>query len=514
MNVFLTSGALIYNIAIIVIVTAYMLISERSKKRGIEGEDLAMSGRSLHWFPCAAAIALTSLGGGHVNGIPMMTWGVGYSAMFFIFGNGVAILIIFRFSGIWFRRSGCVTVNDLLGKMFHPALAPILGSLGIMYCWLVICVETQGMAPLIAAITGLTNFQAGFAGAAIGILYMIVAGMKQIGLVNMWNAILMYLFGFIALFYLGYAAVGSEQGGFAAVAALADSGVRPELFHAMGNPGILRAYAIGTFLSAAVGLNMAQPQVQAIGAVPNVNVIKKACLAAIPMNTLIGLIVVGISMMSYALPLDIPAGMLAPGEELMGAQALLLVIMQYLPGWLQIAIFGVFLAAILSTFAMCVLCGVTMLTRDVLNYYPAYRDMSAKKHAVWNRIWILVFAFSAALAAITIKENTQPALTWGFAWNIPTLMIFIIGLYWKRSVKGGFIAFVISWAFNIILTFIPGVAAFFNLEGNNYSIFMIIASTVVGLIATALDKNCKPSFKTTYKQQRALYDAGTPVKLN
>ena len=492
MNVAITSGALFYNIIIIVVCTAYVLVKDRAANRG-KPEDLALSGRSMHWLPCAAAIALTALGGGHINGLGFTTWEVGYAATFFAFGSGFSMIVTFRFTGMWFRRSGCVTVNELMGKMFHPAIAPMLGALGIMYCWLVICVETQGMAPVISLLTGTTNFQAGFIGAAVGVLYMIVAGMKQIGVVNLWNAILMYIFGFIALFYLGF-----NQGGFEAVNSSSFLAQNPELLHALGNPAIFRAYVVGTFLSGALGLNMAQPQVQAIAAVENVSVLKKACIAAIPMNMLICAIIIALAMMGKALPLS------SAMEN--GAEGLIGVALMYLPSWLQICLLGSFLAAVLSTFAMCVLVGVTQFTRDTLGYFPAYRNMSHKKHAVWNRVWILVFAFSSATVAVTIRTATLGALTWGFAWNIPTFLIFIVGLYWKRSPVGGLVAFLVSWALNIVLTFTP-LAAVFGLEGNNYSIFMMIASLVVGLIATALDKNAKPSFKKTYKMQRAEYDA-------
>ena len=500
MNILVTSGALLYNVIIIVACTIYVVVKDRvAKKKTGAGEDLAMSGRSLHWLPCAAAIALTALGGGHINGIGATTWEVGYSAAFFAFGTGFSMIIVFRYTGVWFRRSGCVTVNELIGKMFHPALAPILGALGIMYCWLVICVETQGMAPVIAQITGLTNFQAGMVGAIIGVLYMVVAGMKQIGLVSMWNAILMYVFGFIAMFYIGFA-----KGGFAAVESGSILANNPELLHALGNPAILRAYVIGTFLSGGLGLNMAQPQVQAIGAVDDVKTLKKACLAAVPMNTLICVIIIALAIMGKALPGT--SGMENGAEGLIGT------VLMYLPNWLQVCVIGVFLAAVLSTFAMCVLTGVTQFTRDTLGYFPKYRNMSAAKHAVLNRVWILVIAFSAAVCAVMIRTNTQGALTWGFAWNIPTFFVFIIGLHWKRSPKGGLIAFIVSWALNIVLTFTP-LAAVFGLEGNNYSIFMMIASLVVGVVATALDKNAKPSLKATYKKQRALYDSGRGAEL-
>ena len=73
-------------------------------------------------------------------------------------GHGFFFIIVMRYSGVWYRRMGCATVNELFGKMFHPALVPVLAGFGIGYSWMVLCVETQGMAQVISSMTGLSNF--------------------------------------------------------------------------------------------------------------------------------------------------------------------------------------------------------------------------------------------------------------------------------------------------------------------------------------------------------------------
>ena len=52
-----------------------------------------------------------------------------------------------------------------------------------------------------------------------------------------------------------------------------------------------------------------------------------------------------------------------------------------------------------------------------------------------------------------------------------------------------------------------GIAAAFNLEGNNHSIFLCVISIVLGIILTAVDKKAKPAFVPIYEKQRAAYDA-------
>ena len=110
-----------------------------------------------------------------------------------------------------------------------------------------------------------------------------------------------------------------------------------------------------------------------------------------------------------------------------------------------------------------------------------------------------------------IQAQTNAALTWGMAWFIPLFFLFVIGMKWKRSAKGALATVIICWVFNMLLTFTP-LASVFHLEGNNYSIFMIVLSVVLGLLFTALDKNAMVNYRTVYNEQRAAFDAARAQK--
>ena len=305
-------------------------------------------------------------------------------------------IIILRFNGIWYRRFGCVTLNDMFGKMFHPILMPILGGVGVGYCWGILCVETQGLATVISSLTGLSNLTGAIIGALTGILYVYLAGMKEIGYVNIVNAALMYLFGIIMLVYLNF----STPEGWAGINnnILANN---PDLLTILGNPEILRTYVIGTFLACALGLNMAQANIQSAAAVENVQVLRRACTAAIPMNVLFGVIILGLGLAAMALP--------EPAATGNGAAGVVVLTLTYMPSWLQICVIGVFLAAMLSTVAMVALSLATMFNRDILSYFPYFRNMSPQKEKTWSRVWIVVGCTSAMLGAVKIRL----LLIWG-----------------------------------------------------------------------------------------------------
>jgi SSS family solute:Na+ symporter len=499
MNWFVTIGGIAYNIVIILVCTA-VIMAKRKAREGYK-EDFLFAGRSLGWFTCAAGMALTALGGGHINGLTAQSWSTGVATMFYCFAHGFFFIIVMRYVGIWYRRMGCSTVNELFGKMFNPAFVPLLAGLGIGYSWMVLCVETQGMAQVISSMTGLSNLNGAIIGAIVGMLYVFLAGLEEVGLVNAVNAILMYVFGIIVLIFIGY---NTFIGGWEPIndTLLANN---PELVYALGNPDILRTYVIGTFFATMLGMNFVQGNIQAVAGVENIQVLRKACNWAIPMNALFGVIILSMGLASKYLN---DTGLLHSPH---GAAGVVELVLNYMPNWLQICVIGMFLAAMLSTFAMLSLAIAIMLNRDTLSSFAWFKNMSPKRETMISRVWILLAGSTAAFAAVAIQAQTNTALTWGWAWFVPMFFIFVIGMKWKRSRKGAMATIIICWVLNVVLTFTP-LAAVFHLEGNNYSIFMIILSVCLGLLFTALDKNAAISYRKLYEIQRAAFDAATAKK--
>lgn len=493
MNWFVTIGGLAYNLVIIAIVT--VVIKIKQKKSGVKQEDFVMGGKQMGWFACAASMALTSLGGGHINGLSAQSWTSGVSTIWYCLGHGIFFMFALRFCGVWYRRMGCSTINEVFGRMFHPILVPILAGMGVGYCWMVLCVETQGMGTVISGMTGLPNLAGCLIGIVIGMLYVALAGIDEVGKVNSVNAILMYVFGAIVLIFIGY---NTLIGGWQPIndTLLANN---EELVHALANPALLKSYVIGTFLVTCFGMNFIQPNIQAAAAVPNVKVLRKACIACIPLNVMFGVIIISLGLASKGL---VDQGLLTAEN---GAVGVVQLVLNYMPNWLQICTIGMFLAAMLSTVAMEALALATMLNRNILCFFPRFKHMSPKTEANLSRIWIVIGCITAAFAAVTIQAQTNQALTWGFAWFVPLFFMFAIGMWWKRSRIGSLITLIVCWACNILLTFTP-LASVFGLEGNNYSIFMIVLSLGLGIITTACDKKAGKSFSKVYKEQRAFYD--------
>ncbi len=501
MNWFVTIGGIAYNLVIIAVCTAFIIY--RRRKKSTNQEDFLFGGKRMGWFACAASIALTALGGGHINGLAYQSWHTGVATIFYCFGAGLCIVLQMRYVAVWYRRSGCNSVNELFGKMFDPALVPVLSGFGVGYCWLILCVETQGLATVISSMTGLSNLAGGIIGIIIAFFYVAIAGVEEVGLVNSVNAVLMYVFGFIALVAIGIYC----GGGWEAINGNILQN-NPELLHALGNPDIVRGYVIGTFLSLAFGMVYIQPNNQAAASVDDLRILRKAGIGAVIMNVMFGCIILSIGLASKGMfdmgLLPQMADLPAPAQN--GATAIVFMIMFHLPNWLQICIIGMFLAAMLSTVSMVSLSIALMVNKDILKYFRRFENPTPAQENFRSRVLVAVSMATAAFAAVAIQEATNTTITWGFSWFIPLFFMFIIGMNWKRSKVAAWVTILACWIMNMILTFTP-LASMLNLEGNNHSIFLCVISIVLGVIITACDAKAKPKFTSVYAKQRAKFDA-------
>ena len=495
-------GGIFYNVIVIIAVSIYL--KQRNKKHGHETE-MMLSGRRLNWFPVAAAVSLTALGGGHINGLSIWSWDQGVAAFAFGIGCGAAMIVNIRYVGVWFRRFGSTTINEMFGRIFNiPKFVPILAGMIVVYCWLVLNIETQGMASIVTALVGIPNFWAALICAAVGVAYVFISGMDEISYTGIVNAVLMYIVCIITLIMAG----GHIPGGWATVnhSLLTNN---PELVHALSNPEIFRAYVIGAFLSAVLGMAMVQGNNQGVLSVQKVSILKKACVWAIPMNVLFCTLCICLALASKTL---FEAGLISlEGLPPIGSYGMLVMLLTFFPGWLQVLLIGVFLSAMMTTFAILSLALVTVFSKDLLGGFKFFQNMARKKETAVLRVLLIILCGSAGITAPLIEANTAGALTWGMTWNIPMFSMFIIGMHWRRSRMACMITLVFCWILNILLTFTP-LASVFYMDGNTYAIFMAVASFILGLILTAIDRNTKSSIKKMYKSQRAAFDEARAAK--
>ncbi len=480
---------------IIIIGGVTLVLNRRSASRG---DDFATASRSLPAIAIAATQALTCLGGGHIMGMPGAASGFGVAALWYQIASGIMIVLMMCVSGPWIRRLGFSNIPDMFSKMFDKRTGILISAFCCSSCFGVLTCELQGVGSVVSAITGSPIALGVLIGGVIGLLYVIFGGMEQVGWVNVFNAIFMYVGVFIAILYLN----GVIDGGWVSVNEYYINNGEQWKLELFSNGETWRVYIIGTLVAGMFNQMVAGQSGQISASAKNVKTLRRAALYAVPMNTIFGAMMIALYMGTSVMPqyTSIPG---SPGFQNMA------MIVGELPVWLAAWVLAAFAAAMLSTVAVQLLTLATIFVQTIYcNYWK--KDATPKQQTKYIRIVILVvFLLGTGMGAIL--PEVSAAMTWLFAWLLPGCWMFIFGIWWKCSKAAAFWSLLICGIFNCIWSF-TSLPALVHLEGNNNSIGLLAVSILVYVVIAALDKNAEGPFKKKYIENRNACVADDLVK--
>lgn len=485
MHLTVVIAVIIYEVAVIIGVSFFLTARQKHK---LSSADMVSSGGNMNLLAYSATIALTSLGGGHILGLPGQSTFTGVGTFWFIIGSGFSVVIICCFVGPWYRRLKITTVAGLFEKLFDKKVAILLAGMTADCTWGVITLEMQGVGTVLWAMTGWPIMLCCVVGGIISILYVIFAGMKEVAWVNVINAIFMYVGVIIATIYLGQIL----DGGWGAVNEYYTSSGNSWMLSLWANGDTWRTYIIGTVLGQLFFMPMNQAGCQCAISAKNVRTLKRSIFLSVPLNCIFGIFMIAFGMAAATMPqyADYYGTPLATFSMLV----------DLLPTWVVIWLLAGFAAAILSTVAVCVLGLSTVFTDAIVKTY--YKpNMTDRQYMRYLRVAIVVFA-GIACALSTLMPSVNTSMIWLNAWLLPAFWLFVFGMYWKRSSKAAFITIVISAIANCIWTF-GDFGAKLHLDNNN-SLVMLFFTLVVGLIATAADRGALPGLVSLYKKDKSL----------
>lgn len=477
-------GTIILEIIIIFGISA--ILQWRKKATGKE-KDFATTSRSMPAVAVAATQALTCLGGGHIMGMPGAASMYGISAMWYLFASGIMIVLMMCVAGPWIRRLGFSNVPDMFAKMFDRRTGILVSAFTCAMAFGVLTCETQGVGTVVSVLTGSDIVLGCVIGGIIGLCYVYFGGMEEVGWVNVFNSIIMYVGAIVIVAYLG-----NVNGGWDHVnQTFIDAGEQWKL-QLSANPDTWRTYIIGTLVAGLFNQMVAGQSGQISASAKNVKALRNAAILAVPMNVIFGLLVIVMYMSAAGSGLytDV-AG--SPGYVNMYQ------IVNSCPGWMAAWMMAAFAAAMLSTIAVQLLTLSTIFVQTIVIRYWK-KDATKKQETRYIRIGILiVFAFGTTMA--TTLPEISSAMVWLFAWLLPGCWIFIFGIWWKRSKMASFWSLLLCGIFNCFWSF-TSLPSVFHLEGNNNSIGMLVVSVFSYIIIAAFDKHCEPPFKQVYIQNR------------
>lgn len=482
MNYGVVISVVIYELVVILGCAVWLKIKEKKQAAAPTDEDFALGGRNMGVIVLAPTIALTVLGSAHITGVFEMSYNMGAIAIWFSLAHVIMIVVACFGTGLWVRRLGVVTVPQIIKDMYGPGVAIAISCVMAGQVWGVLTLECQGLGIVVSSLTGWNITQAVIVGGILGILYVVFAGMKQVGAVNVINATIMYIGLIIATIYVA----GKLPGGnfdFIEEAIPNSEGGAEFMLSIFGNADLMITFAVGNIIAVTFCQSISQMLMQTMMSAKDEKTIKKSVWLAAPLNGMFGVFAVILGLAARALPEYSQYGAKLAATNML---------VDMLPMWIAALLLAALLAAILSTFAMTALTSATIWVHDIYKGY-INPDADEKKLANMTRILIIVLAAAALAVSVALPEILN-AINWVFAWIVPVFWIVVLGLFWKRNSKVAGTALAVSWIFNVIWSLTPLPASIGGFIGGLTNPYVTLILSLVILIIGNLACKGEPGY--------------------
>ena len=483
-------GVLAYELIVIVGLGVWL---QRRHKADEEAE-FALAGRDLPVPVVAVTLALTVLGTAHILGVFEMTWMMGAVAVWFSVAHVILLTFVCLGSGLWVRRLGVTTVPELLSQAFGTETRLFVSCIMAGVLFGILTVEAQGIGIIFATLTDWDIQTGAIAGGILGILYVIFAGMREIGWVNLVNAVVMYAGLIIATIYVGMTLPGD---GYDTVANYYLESGQESAISIWGTPDLIVGFVIVNVVAVLFSQSINQMLMQPAMSAKDEGTVRKALWIAAPVNGLFGVFAVVIALAARAQP-EFAAMADAPK---VGTTAMLLA---YLPPWLAAVLLASFLAAILSTFAIIALSIATIFTNDI--FVPLYSPEADSRTQTMMIRLVIVLVAGVAIGVASLLPPILAAMIWLFAWLVPVFWIFMSGLFWKRHQGVAIATLLLAWAANLAWSFtaLPQLVGFES--AGAYNAYVTVIVSVVVLVIGNMMVSGQPGLM---KQRRSAPQAET-----
>ncbi len=437
MNAGILIAVLVYEIAIILGVGLWLARREAARPHG-EG-DFALAGRDLPVPVVAITLALTVLGTAHILGIFELAWFLGAAAVWFSLAHVILLVLVCLSTGLWVRRLGLTTVPEILDRLYGEKTRLLVSCTMAGVVFGILTIETQGIGIVISSMTGWEIRNGAIVGGILGIFYVVLAGMKEIGWLNLVNAIVMYLGLILATIFLALRLPG---GNYDSVAEFYTSSGDDFMLSIYGTPEIFLTFALGVTIAVVFSQGINQMLMQPAMSAASEQTVRRSLWIAAPLNGMFGVFAVVIGLTAKTIP---------EFAELGPKVAATTMLVNYLPPWLAALLLASFLAAILSTFAMTSLAPATILGMDI--YKNLYRpDATEDEMASFLRKTIIVLAV-VAMSIAAFLPPILAAMEWLFSWLVPVFWVIVFGLFWKRNSTVAVLTLVAAWVANSLWSF-------------------------------------------------------------
>lgn len=448
----------------------FCLNRSKTKSENADSE-FTIAGRGLPLPVVAATLALTILGAPHIIGIFEMSWDFGATAIWFGLAHVAVLCILCLSTGQWARRLKLTTVPELLERLYSRNIRIATSCVMAGSIFGVLTLEAQGLGVILSSMTGWHLQLCAILGGAVGVLYVLLSGMKGAGWMNLINASVMYIALILATIFI---AEGLPGGNFGSVEAyFVDSGEADMLKIFPSIEGVINfALALALILIFSMPIN--QVLLQTTMSAKTESTVKKALWIAAPIN---GIFCV------FTLVMGLTAKSIPEFQALGPKLAAPTMLVEMLPAWLTVFLLASFTGVVLSSFAMVTLAPATIFSHDI---YKRTVNPNASPEEVRRvtRICILVLS----VIGISVASFLPPIIAsigWLLGWMMPIFWLIIVGLFWQRSAVAAGATLAAAWGVNVLWS-VTLVAEWLGVPQMPNTYPILVVTVVVGILSNLL----------------------------
>ncbi len=411
----------------------------QARRKGQESETFTHAGHGLPVPAVALTLALTVLGAVHVIGVFEMTWGLGAPVLWFSYAHVIMLCIITLATGRWVRRLKISTVPQFLESAFGLETRLLVSCAMIGAIFGIITLEAQGLGVLFYTMTGWPIYIGGIVGGVLGLLYVVLAGLREISFLNIINAVVMYVALILAVIFIGFALPGDGYNTVAQIHRAAENG--PSL-SPIGDVGVIVGFGLPVILAIAISQSVSQMTLQTAMSAKSEKTLVRSMWIAAPVNGMFAVFAVILALAAMSMPEFADRGPKVATTDML---------VELLPSWLSALLLAAFVGVILSTFAMTTLASSTLFATDI---YKRLFNQNADEKDVTRvtRIGIVVLGV-LAMGVSVLMPPILNGVAWLLAWMTPVFWVLVYGLFWKRNQNAVIAGLLAAWVLNSLWSY-------------------------------------------------------------
>ncbi|GLS83677.1 sodium/sugar symporter [Paraferrimonas haliotis] len=431
-------------------------ISRDEKKQGKNTQDYFLASKALPWWAIGASLIASNISAEQIIGMSGSGYAIGLAIASYEWMAAITLILVGKYMLPIFLKNGIYTMPQYLEQRFDTKVKTIMALF-----WLAVYIFVNLTAVLwlgglaIETVAGV-NWLAGMIFLAIfSVAYSLYGGLKAVAYTDIFQVVLL-VFGGLFLSYLALQAVSGGEGVIAGFSALTQAApdhfdmiLSPDSEHYMSLPGISVLIG-GMWVMNFSYWGFNQYIIQRALAAKDVKEAQKGIAFAAYLKLLMPLIVV--------LP-GIAAVVLYP--NLSAPDQAYPSMMELMPVGIKGLVFAALVAAIVSSLASMTNSISTIFTMDL--YSRMNPDKSERHYVYVGRLAAVAALIIALVVAQPLLGQFDQAFQYiqeftGF-FTPGIVVIFVMGMFWKKATSGGALAAAIGSAvFSVVLkVWAPGL---------------------------------------------------------